>query len=147
MGLALTGASLTEAQGHLGLSWLPGMPLGTAAPQAAATAVSESQEISVLIALFKWCACSSLWGDLVFVATANDRATEKDCLFLEWGFSLKEIKINIKYICISVCMYAHREIYIRISMLKEMNPTSKYSPSWWKWSGDLSGIEGQDIWG
>lgn len=59
------------------------MPLGTAVPQAAATTVTESQEISVLIALFKSCACSSLWGDLVFVATANDRATGKDCLFLE----------------------------------------------------------------
>lgn len=35
-------------------------------------------------------------GDLVFVATANDRATEKDCLFLELSFSLKEIKINMK---------------------------------------------------
>lgn len=32
----------------------------------------------------------------MFVATANDRATEKDCLFLELSFSLKEIKINIK---------------------------------------------------
>lgn len=35
-------------------------------------------------------------GDIVFVATANDRATEKDCLFLELSFSLKEIKINIE---------------------------------------------------
>lgn len=35
-------------------------------------------------------------GDIVFVATANDRATEKDCLFLELRFSLKEIKINIE---------------------------------------------------
>lgn len=52
-------------------------------PRAAATTVTESQEISVLIALFKRCVCSSLWGDIVFVATANDRATEKDCLFLE----------------------------------------------------------------
>ena len=32
----------------------------------------------------------------MFVATANDRATEKDCLFLELRFSLKEIKINIE---------------------------------------------------
>ena len=32
----------------------------------------------------------------MFVATANDRATEKDCLFLELSFSLKEIKINIE---------------------------------------------------
>lgn len=56
------GLALTEAQGHLGLSWLPSMPLGTAVPQAAATAVPESQEISVLIALFKWHACSSLGG-------------------------------------------------------------------------------------
>lgn len=30
----------------------------------------------------------------MFVATANDRATEKDCLFLELSLSLKEIKIN-----------------------------------------------------
>lgn len=35
-------------------------------------------------------------GDIVFVATANDRATEKDCLFLEVGFGLKEIKINLE---------------------------------------------------
>lgn len=32
----------------------------------------------------------------MFVATANDRATEKDCLFLELSLSLKEIKINIE---------------------------------------------------
>lgn len=37
-------------------------------------------------------------GDIVFVATANDRATEKDSLFLELSFSLKEIKINIERI-------------------------------------------------
>lgn len=35
-------------------------------------------------------------GHIVFVATANDGATEKDCLFLELSFSLKEIKINIE---------------------------------------------------
>lgn len=35
-------------------------------------------------------------GGIVFVATANDRPTEKDCLFLELSFSLKEIKINIE---------------------------------------------------
>lgn len=35
-------------------------------------------------------------GDIVFVATANDRATEKYCLFLELSFSLKETKINIE---------------------------------------------------
>lgn len=32
----------------------------------------------------------------MFVATANDRATEKDCLFLELSFNLKKIKINIE---------------------------------------------------
>lgn len=32
----------------------------------------------------------------MFIGTANDRATEKDCLFLELSFSLKEIKINIE---------------------------------------------------
>lgn len=32
----------------------------------------------------------------MFVATANDRATEKDCLFLELSLSLKEVKINIE---------------------------------------------------
>lgn len=37
-------------------------------------------------------------GDIVLVATANDRATEKDCLFLELSFSPKEIKINIEKI-------------------------------------------------
>lgn len=30
----------------------------------------------------------------MFVATANDRATEKGGLFLDLSFSLKEIKIN-----------------------------------------------------
>lgn len=35
-------------------------------------------------------------GHSLFVATANDRATEKDCLFLELSLSLKEIKINIE---------------------------------------------------
>lgn len=35
-------------------------------------------------------------GDIVFVASANDGATEKGCLFLELRFSLKEIRINIE---------------------------------------------------
>lgn len=75
------GRAPTAAGEHLGLARLLLIPLGTVAPRAAATTVTESQETSVLIALFKWFACTSLEGlgegHIVFVATANDRATEK----------------------------------------------------------------------
>lgn len=59
----------------------------------------DSQETFVLIALFKCRLLVQCVGDRVFVATANDRATEKGCLFLELSFSLKEIKINIESFC------------------------------------------------
>lgn len=57
-------------------------------------------------------------GDKVFVATANDRATEKDCLFLELSFNLKKIKINIE-------SFFFKEKYVE----KKINSISAYSPS------------------
>lgn len=90
-----------DTQGALGEAWLLAMSLWRLwAPGTAAT---------VLIAILRRLLFSLLFssvvllvqcvGDKVFVATANDRATEKDCLFLELSFSLKEIKINIERFC------------------------------------------------
>ena len=47
----------------------------------------------------------------MFVATANDRATEKDCLFLELRFSLKEIKINIEKLFFFFFFYCLHILY------------------------------------
>lgn len=53
----------------------------------------------------------------MFVATANDRATEKDCLFLELSLSLKEIKINTE------------RLFLFFFFLKKNNVEKKSIPS------------------
>lgn len=58
----------------------------------------------------------------MFVATANDRATEKDCLFLELSFSLKEIKINIEK------FFFFKERYVK-KKKKLMPSQPAFSPS------------------
>lgn len=59
----------------------------------------------------------------MFVATANDRATEKDCLFLELSLSLKEVKINIERFSLFFFFLKKNNVE------KKINTISTYSPA------------------
>lgn len=92
----------TEAQEAVGEAWLLAVLLRRLwAPGTVATVLIVMPGSLLFSLLFSGVVLAvQCVGDTVFVATANDRATEKYWLFLELSFSLKEMKINIESVVV-----------------------------------------------